>query len=112
MAFKPMRTALLVVLVVAVAIAAALEAPFAGAKAKVSIQLSPSPAGVRVEVESTTSRPLVLFLDGRRVSSRTGTGLTVTVPLRFVSLDSSRIVVRDGRAARFSPHRRFRAATS
>ena len=96
MAFKPMRTALLVVLVVAVAIAAALEAPFAGAKAKVSIQLSPSPAGVRVEVESTTSRPLVLFLDGRRVSSRTGTGLTVTVPLRFVSLDSSRIVVRDG----------------
>ena len=98
MAFRPMRTALLVVLVVAVAIAAALTAPLAGAKAKVSIQLSPSPAGVRVEVESTTSRPLVLFLDGHRVSSRTGAGLTVTVPLRFVSLDSSRIVVRDGKS--------------
>ena len=98
MAFRPMRTALLVVLVVAVAIAAALTAPLAGAKAKVSIHLSPSPAGVRVEVESTTSRPLVLFLDGHRVSSRTGAGLTVTVPLRLVSLDSSRIVVRDGKS--------------
>lgn len=96
MAFEPMRTALLVVLVIAVAIAAALKAPLAGAKAKVSIHLSPSPAGVRVEVESTTSRPLVLFIDGHRVSSRTGTDLTVTVPLRFVSLDSSQIVVRDG----------------
>jgi len=95
---KPMRTTLLVTLVFAVGIAAAFVAPFAGAKAKVRIHLSPSPSGVRVEVSSTTARPLVLFLDGRRVSSTSGTQLGVTVPVRFVSLRSSRLVVRDGQS--------------
>ena len=97
MALKPMRTTLLVALVLAVAIAAALLAPLAGAKAKVTIRsfLTVRCARRGHQHQQSAARPL---FDGRRVSSRTGTELQVTVPLRFVSLDNSRIVVRDGKS--------------